>query len=52
MGVLAYLGNKALSIILFIIAIGLLISIKSVIIGWVAIFIGLAGIYFWKHAPF
>jgi len=54
MGVGQYLGNKLLSIVLLAIGVSLLLSfgIKSVIAGWGAIFIILAGIYFWKHAPF
>ena len=54
MGVMKYIGNKLLSITLFIVAlsIGITYGSGNVIVGWIAIIIAISGIYFWKHSPF
>ena len=53
MGVIKYIGNKLLSFILIGIAIALFLSFQgNVVIGWLAIILIIAGVYFWKHSPF
>jgi len=54
MGLLKYLGNKLLSLILFILSVSMAICYGSsnTFIAIITLIIFLSAVYFWKHNPF